>query len=459
MRRKERSIPRKTDDDGGMVKIARFPSELHEIPDFKGFFFDFDGERTCARTDFSVGGVIRKETVKKFHARPRGGTIGRGTVKPTENGSKIHHAAAREQALRGEVGTIPAKTAKIVVIRVTGVRPFTGVSDHGGAVVGKNRHILLYARAEERCRLFLKKLFNAYANGLTRGRKSDTIVIILTKKVERKMVTEVLLNVLIQFLYFVVSVFVVGFLISQINKLFYRTVEQKRGFCYATGVIGTPVHELSHALMCLVFGHKIVEMKLFQIDEETGVLGYVNHSYNPRNVYHRMGNYFIGVAPIVGGTVIIYLIIRFLLPTTYAETSVALNELVVAMEGASFGEMFSSIISAFGQMFAAFFSEAATTWKWWVFIVFAFCIALHMNLSGADIKGATSALPILVLVLIVVNFIVRLIGEGVYSAMVGGMATAGCYLIGVLILSLMLSVLTLLVGLLVRGITGLFKRR
>lgn len=272
------------------------------------------------------------------------------------------------------------------------------------------------------------------------------------------MVTEVLLNVLIQFLYFVVSVFVVGFLISQINKLFYRTVEQKRGFCYATGIIGTPVHELSHALMCILFGHKIVEMKLFQIDEETGVLGYVNHSYNPRNIYHRMGNYFIGVAPIVGGTALIYLVIRFLLPATYTDTSNALNELVVAMEGASFGEMLSSILSAFGKMFLAFFSDIST-WKWWVFIVFAFCIALHMNLSGADIKGAASALPILILVLVAVNFIVYWIGSGAYEAMVGGMATVGCYLIGVLVLSLMLSVLTLIVGLLVRGITGLFKRR
>ena len=41
------------------------------------------------------------------------------------------------------------------------------------------------------------------------------------------------------------------------------------------------------------------EIRLFQPDLETGVLGYVNHSYNKRNMYKVLGNYFIGVAPIV----------------------------------------------------------------------------------------------------------------------------------------------------------------
>ena len=59
-------------------------------------------------------------------------------------------------------------------------------------------------------------------------------------------------------------VFLFGKVIALCNGAFYRNFGSKgRAVCYATGFIGTPVHEASHALMCLIFGHKIVEIKFF----------------------------------------------------------------------------------------------------------------------------------------------------------------------------------------------------
>jgi len=88
-----------------------------------------------------------------------------------------------------------------------------------------------------------------------------------------------------------------------------------KAYLYATAP-GVMLHELSHALFCLVFGHKVKKVQLFTANGgET--IGYVNHAYNMRSPYQRIGNFFIGVAPIICGTVAIYLLARILVPQIF----------------------------------------------------------------------------------------------------------------------------------------------
>lgn len=256
----------------------------------------------------------------------------------------------------------------------------------------------------------------------------------------------VLVNLLVQVLLFVVAVYLVGYIISLINKLFYKCVNGNRAVCYATGIIGTPVHELSHAAMCLIFFHKITEIKLFQIDTKSGTLGYVNHTYRKRNIYQIIGNYFIGVAPVMVGSVILFVLMMFLLPASYVVVSAhigGLNEVILSGE---YSSVPLALLNTVGGLLKGVFLTSLADYKWWIFVVICFCVALHMNLSWQDIKSSLLALPFLIAVLFVLNLILNFASQQAYADFLQFFNGAGCYLVGFLLLSAIFSLAVLIVG-------------
>lgn len=256
------------------------------------------------------------------------------------------------------------------------------------------------------------------------------------------MIVEGLKNTVIQLILFVGVVYLVGFLIHFFSSRFYGVFRDSRTVCLATGFIGTPIHELSHALMCLVFGHKITEIKLFQIDD-SGTLGYVKHSYNPKNLYHQAGNYFIGVAPLVGGSVFLYLMMRLLLPSSFAVTSILLADLTqLQQDGLDFSffvylvEVMATIIRS---IFAYEFGLNSV-----IFLVLVLCMSLHMNLSQADLKGSVQALPLIAGFLLVVNLLLSIISSGAYRVFLSGVCKAAVVLLFFLTMGLTFSALIFL---------------
>ena len=119
---------------------------------------------------------------------------------------------------------------------------------------------------------------------------------------------------------------------------------------------GVMLHEIGHAVFCLIFRHKIVEMKLFS-PEEDGTLGYVNHSYNPNSFYQRIGNFFIGTGPIWFGVAVLCLISWLLLP----------NEMQIS-------DFF--LLNFWGR------------WQSYIWLYLALTISSHITLSPPDLAGS-----------------------------------------------------------------------
>ena len=255
------------------------------------------------------------------------------------------------------------------------------------------------------------------------------------------MIVESLKNTVVQLILFIGIVYLVGFLIHFFSSRFYGMFTNSRAVCLATGFIGTPIHELSHAIMCLIFGHKIQEIKLFQVDD-SGTLGYVNHTYKPKNLYHLVGNYFIGVAPLVGGSIFLYLMMWLLLPSSFTVTTILLEDLTQLQQDG----LDLTFLVYLGKVMATVISSIFTYqfgWRSIVFLVLVVCMSLHMNLSQEDVKGSLTALPLIAGLLLVVNLLLGLI-PGVYSLYLAGVCTAAAILLFFLMMGLTFSALIFL---------------
>lgn len=159
-----------------------------------------------------------------------------------------------------------------------------------------------------------------------------------------------------------------------------------------TGLVGTPVHELGHFLMCKLFGFRVSEVALFRpiAGRADGVLGYVNYSYDPSSLWQRLGCFFVGIAPMVLGVAAILLVLRFLTPEVFQSTRERLAGAVrrgggpLELLGAAFTGFFGALVRLRGAALA----------RGIVCLYLVFSISTHMTLSPADLSGAAVGLVV-----------------------------------------------------------------
>jgi hypothetical protein len=176
----------------------------------------------------------------------------------------------------------------------------------------------------------------------------------------------------------------------------------QKPYVYITA-LGTMVHELGHAFFCVIFAHKIVQVQWFKPGDD-GVLGFVKHSYNARNPWAILGNFFIGTGPIWFGVTALWVLgtwgtgmgnshLAGLIPDpTFFEN----------MHGTHWLTMISNLAQGLWQMLRHLDWQ---DWKLYVFAYLFLSIGSHITLSPPDIRSSLSGIILIIAIWYLVNLV------------------------------------------------------
>ncbi|MAA94925.1 MAG: hypothetical protein CML22_07060 [Rheinheimera sp.] len=153
------------------------------------------------------------------------------------------------------------------------------------------------------------------------------------------------------------------------------------------GIVGVPVHELSHLLFCVLFNHKVIGLSLYKpcID---GTLGYVSHQYRV-TWFSPFANLIIGLAPIAGG-VGAFIGLTYWLRPDVISAFYALNGGVLSYKGVQEG-----LIGVLAQIVSQGGFYITLLWLMMSFSLLLFCAP-----SKADFYGCRAGVLTLVVMLV-----------------------------------------------------------
>jgi hypothetical protein len=189
------------------------------------------------------------------------------------------------------------------------------------------------------------------------------------------------------------------FCLHLLSRSVLRLGQQSMGqatYWFLFGWLGALVHETAHALFALLFGHTIVRIAPTR---------YVQTRYSRHNVYQQVGKFFIGIAPILFGTLIIYCAFYLLVTPDAFER----------VEYVGFYNSFDSPVERLGAVIeqTALVSSAILSdllwpgnllnWKFYLFLYIAFAVSSMFTLSSLDIESALSGFSALVMAVFVFN--------------------------------------------------------
>lgn len=156
------------------------------------------------------------------------------------------------------------------------------------------------------------------------------------------------------------------------------------------------IHELSHLFMAIIFTNRIEEVKLLNFSND-GTLGYVsfskvNSNFKIRNIYQNIGDFYVGLAPIIIGSSL------FLYSSKFINNDLFNSIVKLAKKHDTIFDLILSFRNFKNFNFLFNFNII-------LFIIIIFSISSLFLLSTSDWDGCLKGLPYLVITMFIVNII------------------------------------------------------
>ncbi|MEZ9833023.1 hypothetical protein AB4341_05775 [Vibrio breoganii] len=164
-------------------------------------------------------------------------------------------------------------------------------------------------------------------------------------------------------MFFIAAITAIYLINSCINHSRFRG-----GILFSTGIIGVPVHEISHYLFAKLLGFKVLEVRLFQMPSHANTtMGYVSFTRS-KSIVGAVFHVLVSIAPLIIGSFCLYLGAQ--LP--HIQSLIA--------------ELLRSSLLDYPKTLYLFITQANYLQLLSLFILAS--ITIHMLPSWVDIKGA-----------------------------------------------------------------------
>lgn len=125
-----------------------------------------------------------------------------------------------------------------------------------------------------------------------------------------------------------------------------------------------------------------------------------------------IGNFFIGVGPVVLGCAVLFGLFYFLIP----DSGSVWNTIITNVSNIEKGSPLASYLTVFRDSALSIIQLIFTwsnlaLWQFWVFLYLSICVASNVRLSWLDIKGSLSGLGCVILPFLILNLILLLTGR------------------------------------------------